>query len=391
MMSGITVRPIQPGEIDRVASLISAGYSDDIFFKWTVTSDADRHRIVTDYYKIYLRAAGCVAHVAESSSGELVGATVWLPHDVDTSIYDKIDSVVGVYADRFRAVADRSHLSEPPMTPFYQLVGVVVSKPARKSGIGAMLLKYQLDILDELGIPTYLEASTPYFGGGVYGKFGYRPVGELMVFTESAVLYPLWRPANKRQRVRFGGCDWRVLGKRGNSLLLLSENIIETAVYHNTFENTAWSVSDVRRYLNGEFYDRFSTHEQSQILEEKLLTHGNPWFTAGGRDSSLDKIFLMSVEEVLEYLGDSGQLCAPRVKFYIDDIHNENRRARLANGTPARWLLRTPGCSNDFVSVVMIDGRICVTGDFVNRASTELFSVGIRPAMWVRGDIMSYA
>jgi len=235
-MKDIIIRPLRHEEIDKIAAFISLGYGDDIFFHWTVENDADRHRIVTDYYKVYLTAKGCVSHVAETSSGELLGATVWLPHDTDPNIYDDIDKVAEANADRFRAVADMSHYNEPPMTPFYQLVGFVVDKKMRVKGIGAALLKYHLDILDELGIPTYLEASTPYHGKGVYSKFGYQPAGELMVFTETAVLYPLWRPANKKPQVIFASCNWQVLETRGDNLLLLSEKVLELKKYHDTFE-----------------------------------------------------------------------------------------------------------------------------------------------------------
>jgi len=182
-------------EINQIANFISTGYYNDIFFKWVVKSDEDRHKIVTDYYKVYLNAKGCISHVAENSSKKIVGATVWLPHDTDPSVYDEIDKVASIYANNFRAVADKSHENEPNDTPFYQLVAVVVSKELQGLGIGATLLKYQIDRLDKLGIPTYLEASTPYFGKGVYGKFGYKPFGELMVFDENIMLYPLYRPA----------------------------------------------------------------------------------------------------------------------------------------------------------------------------------------------------
>ena len=189
----INVRPIKPNEINKVADLLSTEYYHDDFFIWSVENDGDRHKVVSDYYKIYLNAVGCVAHVAECND-DVVGASVWLPHDVDASIYDDIDEVTGKYAPQFRAVADKSHESEPTGTPFYQLVGFGVVKKMQGAGIGGALLKYHLDILDEKGIPTYLEASTPYTGRGVYGKFGYELFGELLVFAERAVLYPLWRP-----------------------------------------------------------------------------------------------------------------------------------------------------------------------------------------------------
>jgi len=194
-MNNIKIRSLNMEEVNTVAELIATGYRNDIFFHWVVNNEKDRHKIVTDYYKIYLRAKGCVAHVAETTLGEIVAAAVWLPHDVDTKIYDEMDNIAGVYAPNFRAVADMSHESEPSGIPFYQLVGFVVRDDLQGRGIGAALLKHHLDILDNLGIPTYLEASTPYHGKGVYGKFGYDLYGQVMVFSETAVLYPLWRPA----------------------------------------------------------------------------------------------------------------------------------------------------------------------------------------------------
>ncbi|MCL1924252.1 MAG: GNAT family N-acetyltransferase [Defluviitaleaceae bacterium] len=187
------VRSIKVSEIDEAANLLSKAYYEDIFFKWCVPSDEHRHKIVTDYYKIYLKSKGCVSHVAENSLGTIVGVTVWLPHDAEESIYEEIEKVAGENAPQFASVAEKSHANEPTETPFYQLVGFGVLKEVQGTGVGQSLLKHFLDILDYNGIPTYLEASTPFHGGGVYGKFGYEPFGDLMVFTDTAVLYPLYR------------------------------------------------------------------------------------------------------------------------------------------------------------------------------------------------------
>jgi len=182
-------------EVRFIAEFISDGYFDDIFFKWVVPPDDERKSIVADYYEAYLKADGAYVYVAEED-GVVVGASVWLPHDVDSSLYDDIDAAAGRFAPNFRAVANMSHDSEPKDTAFTQLVGFVVDKSQRGRGIGVAQMKAHLDVMDAKGIPTYLEASTPFHGGGVYGKFGYTLYGELMVFSPTAVLYPLWRPVN---------------------------------------------------------------------------------------------------------------------------------------------------------------------------------------------------
>ena len=188
----LNIRKMKPEEVNAVAAFFSAGYYDDIFFKWVVPPDDRRLEIVTNYYKAYLNARGAYAYVAEEN-GIMVGATVWLPHDCDASLYDEIDAVTGEFAPNFRAVADASHENEPKNTAFTQLVGFVVDKKHRGRGFGKALLNAHLSAMDAQGIPTYLEASTPFHGGGVYGKFGFKLYSDLMVFSDTAVLYPLWR------------------------------------------------------------------------------------------------------------------------------------------------------------------------------------------------------
>ena len=197
-INNFIVRSINKCEIDKVANLLAVAYYDDIFFKWCVNNDKDRYRIVSEYYKIYLKSRGCVSHVAvkDNISEYIIGASVWLPHDADSSLYEEIERAVGeVNAPMFREIEKRSHANEPTETPFYQLVGFGVLKEVQGKGVGYALLKHHLDILDELGIPTYLEASTPYHGGGIYGKFGYEYFSDIMKFTDTAVLYPLYREA----------------------------------------------------------------------------------------------------------------------------------------------------------------------------------------------------
>ena len=396
------VRPIKVGEIDKVSELLAVGYDGDVFFEWCVPKEKGRHKVIADYYKIYLGARGCVAHVVEDSSGNIVGASVWLPHDTDESIYPEIERVVGENAPMFNAVAEDSHLSEPPMEPFYQLVGFGVLKELRGLGLGHDLLKYHLDILDEKGIPTYLEASTPYFGSGVYSKFDYQPVGELMKFTEEAVLYPLWRHARKpageparksvavespqKSVINFGGISWQILDSDGEKLLLLAENILELKKYNDKFEATTWESSSIRKYLNGEFLERFSPEDKNKILESTVKNSGNIWIDSEDNGDTTDKVFLLSLQEVVKYLGDGGKFTIKdkNASFFIDDNFNESRMGKCVDGSPSRWYLRTVGNFPDLVATVTVDGKVSLTGDFVNRESSKLFKVGVRPALWLK-------
>ncbi|MCL2350231.1 MAG: GNAT family N-acetyltransferase, partial [Defluviitaleaceae bacterium] len=152
------VRKIRTDEIEKVADFISKGYFDDIYFHWVVDKPEDRHKVVMDYYISYISARGSVVHVAEGADGGLVGASVWLPHDLDEAVSELVYKNAGIYAKNFKEVGRKSYHSCPPLEPFYELVAVVTAKQMQGRGIGAALLKYHLDILDKKGIPTYLEA-----------------------------------------------------------------------------------------------------------------------------------------------------------------------------------------------------------------------------------------
>ena len=194
-MNDIKITKTNNYEYQEIAEFIAEGYFDDQFFKWVVPNDNDRMAIVTNYYLAYLGVVGAVSYIARNTQGTLVGATVWLPHDVDASVYEEIDAAAGIYAANFDEVASKSHANEPTSGPFFQLVAVVTKKSFQNQGIGYQLLKHFIDQLDEENIATYLEASTPYNGGGVYGKFGYDYFGELMHFAPGITLYPLYRSA----------------------------------------------------------------------------------------------------------------------------------------------------------------------------------------------------
>ena len=193
------IRPMQSGEIDAVANFIARGYLEDTYFHWVVNKPEDRIPTVSEYYKIYLGYNRAIVNVSVLQSGEkageIVGASIWMPHNTDPTLYDNIDSVVGAYAPNFRAVADWSHSNEPKGMPFYQLVAIVASPIMRGTGIGTTLLGYQIEKFDTQNIATYLEASTAFHGGGLYGKFGYSPFGNIKKFAENAILYPLFRNA----------------------------------------------------------------------------------------------------------------------------------------------------------------------------------------------------
>lgn len=176
--------------------------------------------------------------------------------------------------------------------------------------------------------------------------------------------------------VTFGGYDWRVLEIRGETALIITENIIEKCAYNKDKADVTWETCTLRAFLNEDFYNGFSASDKARIIEENVMNSDNQWYgTRGGQDTK-DKIFLLSIEEVVKYFGDSGQLQNknPNSKSWIDDQYNEKRRAAY-NGTARWWWLRSPGIRYHAAGVH------CVGGVVIHGRRVDDGSGGLRPAL----------
>jgi len=191
--------------------------------------------------------------------------------------------------------------------------------------------------------------------------------------------------------IKFGAYDWRVLDIQNGKALILSDRIIEQRAYNEEFVDTTWETCTLRKYLNNEFYNKFSTVDKARIAETRVVNSDNPWFGTEGGNDTTDKIFLLSINEVVKYFGDSGQL-GNRLRddvylTIIDDQYNTARIAYGLSGAEDNWWLRSPGLLdhsssiNASASIVDIHGYIEIDGSTFGRNERNIR--GIRPALWL--------
>lgn len=184
--------------------------------------------------------------------------------------------------------------------------------------------------------------------------------------------------------LQFGHYDWRILEIKDNAALIISDRVLETHKYHDQCESVTWESCSLRRYLNENFYDNFNSDEKARIIKTRIYNYNNPWFGTHGGMDTFDNIFLLCIDEVTKYFGNSKQIRGknPNTGYFINDSFNGARKALNLENCFSRWWLRTIGNLPLFAVSVTIDGRIAVSGDFVNRSNS--FSAGIRPALWLR-------
>ena len=191
--------------------------------------------------------------------------------------------------------------------------------------------------------------------------------------------------------IQFGFVDWRVLAVQGENVLVVSDQVIGSGTYYPRGAyasgpiSITWETSSIRRWLNGDFIDQvFSPEEQARIIDSKIENKSNPRFDSA-YDDTIDKVFLLSIEEVVRYFGDSGQLRNTNwrtkrtgISLLNDQYNSERSAIDSATGEARAWMLRTPGETTSLVATVFHDGIINMDGNYV---VTE--GQGLRPAMWI--------
>ena len=236
-----------------------------------------------------------------------------------------------------------------------------------------------------------------------YKKCGIKTVQETIAkmyeegFTEWATSYETWikkmwpdevrelmeitdtdPPYNIGDIIQFGRrfrniYSWRVLDIKDNKALLFSENAVARLEYFNK-SSTTWTNSNARRYLNGKFLSHFNPKQQARIVKTTIPNTINPWYGTIAGANTTDAVFLLSIEQVVKYFGDSGILLKrPPNEKLIDDQYNSNRSINEV------WWLLTPGKDNEHVACVYYNGEVHIHGYKGTR-----HGIGIRPAMWVR-------
>lgn len=180
----------------------------------------------------------------------------------------------------------------------------------------------------------------------------------------------------------FADVDWRVLDIEDGKALLISKNIIGVHRFYTEHVSITWQKCLLREFLNTKLYSKYGG-VQSPIVETRNTNPDNPWFRTEGCDYTYDKIFLLSLDEVCRYFGDSTANLKKKGSTgsneCISDENNKFRIAKTNDGEALWWWLRSPGCRSRRAAFVHEDGSISMDGLHVDRVNC-----GVRPALWLK-------
>ena len=165
--------------------------------------------------------------------------------------------------------------------------------------------------------------------------------------------------------------EWIVMKNEGNQVLLLSKYVLDAKSYNEELEAVTWETSDIRQWLNNEFYTTaFNKSEKAKIQTSLIKNEYNSEHgTSGGNDTE-DKVFLLSEKEAETLFSNDDERIAKATGYA------EKSGVYVNEEKAAWWWLRSPGDDSDYAAEVNYVGWVSRHGSYVDGNSD-----GVRPAL----------
>ena len=182
---------------------------------------------------------------------------------------------------------------------------------------------------------------------------------------------------------------WRVLKIRGSIATLLCDRMPDSHPFHDCDEDTDWSQSSLRQWLNGEFLFRaFSPEEREAIIETANDNDRNSYYGTACGPATQDNAFILSANEIY------ASATATAYGFYagsgIDDPAKRFRSTLYAKCRGAWWssvdaylgnsfwMMRTSGYTRANAAYICDFGYLYVRG-----TSVTCDDVAVLPAITI--------
>ncbi len=228
-----------------------------------------------------------------------------------------------------------------------------------------------VDILSQEKNGYYLGSDGEY-----YVKMTANPAGEFYKFSSGQDMVRGGEYYFKLEPIK-----WRVLEKKDGSALLLCDSILTNYMYDDASNN--YKESDIRAWLNGDFYNTiFTSEEQNKILTTEV---DNSAASAGYASSpydcenTQDKVFLLSCGEAgiqaYGFVDDASRVMKNTDYAKAHGSWSSTQKDSLDCGV---WSLRSPhNIGEEYVQVVDSDGNI-------HEEYTSQAYIGVVPAIWIQ-------
>jgi GNAT superfamily N-acetyltransferase len=176
------IRPAAPGDVPRLAEVLTQAFFNDPVTVWHLPDDEPRLDIMRRFFALGL-AEEFVPQGSALTTDELDAVCVWVsPRARESSAEPEVDlpfaDIFGPYAERSEAVVRLLEQNQPQEPAHYSLPFMGTIPERQGHGIGAAFLRMVLGQCDRERIPAYLAASSAG-SKALYVWHGFDVAGEL--------------------------------------------------------------------------------------------------------------------------------------------------------------------------------------------------------------------
>ncbi len=171
--------------------------------------------------------------------------------------------------------------------------------------------------------------------------------------------------------------EWIVLDEQNGYTLLMTKQIIASQGWVNKGkEGITWAESDLRQWLNNEFYNMaFSTDEQENIALFNVTQPQNPRYETPAGKATIDPVTLLSYQEIIHYMPTDAERKTKPTEYAI------KQGCYLNPDGDSAWWLRSPGPSANVPEHLASWGNLGARTHYVDDNI-----IGVRPVIWVKSD-----
>ena len=187
-----SIRSAGIDEMEKAAAVILLAFSTDPVARWVYPEPAEYLRHFPEFIRGF--AGGAFESRTAFVTNDLAGAALWLPpgeHSDEEFLMELVDSTVSREIREDLLPVMEAMGTHHPAEPHWYLPMIGVETMQQGRGIGAELMQYALDKIDEAGLPAYLESSNPR-NISLYERCGFAGMGTIQ-YGNSAPLFPMVR------------------------------------------------------------------------------------------------------------------------------------------------------------------------------------------------------
>lgn len=195
----VQARVAGPADLAGMADLLAGAFHDDPVWSWAFPDPEHRHAQMSAFWGLMLEGAAGYGWCWVTADWD--AATLWVPPGLPelaepwgSQVESLVNELVGTRAGEVLRALECFDAAHPRDEDHFYLSLLGTHAERRGGGVGMALLRANLERIDALGRPAYLESSNPA-NLGRYRSVGFESIGEFELPGNGPNVTRMWRDA----------------------------------------------------------------------------------------------------------------------------------------------------------------------------------------------------